>query len=501
MIIGTVARKEMLDQVSSPKFVVLFIVSTILIVLSLYTGSAGYVGARNEYHSTQALARNELESRHTYDDIARFGVKVARPPAPLSSVAGGLSDALGRSARVVPAQQPEAALPPVAQTPVLAVLGQLDLSVVVRVFLSLFVLLLTYDAVAGEKEAGTLKAILANPVPRAQLLLGKALGLFGTLLVAIAVPALLGLLVMKVGFHIDLTPADWARIGAIGVTDGLYLLALFAIGLLISTLTTRGTLALLVLLLIWVGFVEVIPKASPMIAGEFRPVPSFASYQTDRDRLQKENQDATMRGMMTVMQAARLGSPSTSPADAQRKQQVFDSLSQRLNDSLSANLQAKLADLDEAQRNREQAFTALAQTLARISPAEAMNHAVAALAGTDFASEQRWQRDLVAYRDQLEQFLRGKGVQFGRMVFRVKVSNSRSNARGGGGGGGSGVFMGTGQSPNGRLELGDFPKFTASVVPFGTVVGRAAPDLVILAAYAVVAFFFAFARFMKYDAR
>ena len=39
-MIGVLARKELLDQISSIKFIVLFSVATVLIVLSLYTGSA-----------------------------------------------------------------------------------------------------------------------------------------------------------------------------------------------------------------------------------------------------------------------------------------------------------------------------------------------------------------------------------------------------------------------------------------------------------------------------
>lgn len=63
------------------------------------------------------------------------------------------------------------------------------------------------------EEAGTLKAVLANPVPRAQLLLGKTLGLFGRLLAAIAIPAILGLRVMKVGFRIELSATACGRPG------------------------------------------------------------------------------------------------------------------------------------------------------------------------------------------------------------------------------------------------------------------------------------------------
>ena len=99
-MIRVLAAKEMLDQLSSPKFVFLFAVSTVLILFSLYTGSSAYVGARSEFQSTEALSRRELENRKNYFELGQFGVKIARRPAPLSAVAGGVSSALGRSARV-----------------------------------------------------------------------------------------------------------------------------------------------------------------------------------------------------------------------------------------------------------------------------------------------------------------------------------------------------------------------------------------------------------------
>jgi len=124
-VVGIIAKRELLDQVSSPKFVFLFIVSALLIVFSLYTGSASYVGARDELRSTETLSRREIENRQNYNELAQFGVKVGRPPSPLSSVAAGVSSALGRSARVRPGQQPDIAPPPVADQPVIAVLGEL----------------------------------------------------------------------------------------------------------------------------------------------------------------------------------------------------------------------------------------------------------------------------------------------------------------------------------------------------------------------------------------
>jgi hypothetical protein len=51
-----------------------------------------------------------------------------------------------------------------------------DLMFIVKIVLSLFAILFTYDTIVGEKEKGTLKLALSNDVPRDRLILGKAIG-------------------------------------------------------------------------------------------------------------------------------------------------------------------------------------------------------------------------------------------------------------------------------------------------------------------------------------
>ncbi len=495
-MVGVIARRELLDQVSSPKFVFLFIVSALLIVFSLYTGSASYVGARDELRSTETLSRREIENRQNFNELAQFGVKVGRPPSPLSSVAAGVSSALGRSARVRPGQQPDIAPPPVADQPVIAVLGELDFSVVTRVFLSLFVLLLTYNAIAGEKESGTLKAVLANPIPRTQLLLGKALGLFATFLGAAAIPAVLGLLVMKVGFKIELSGADWVRLVFVGIVCGLYLLAIFTTGLFVSTATNRSAVAFLVLLMILVGFTEVIPKASPMLARQFRPAPAYAELQSERDRLQNENQ----RGMFRAMSGAfaLMGTPANSEAEQAARQARIDSIMTRSRDSLSRDLRDKQSRIEEAYRNKQDAMTSLALTISRLSPAAAMSHATEVMAGTDFDLHRRWRDELIGYRGSLEDWFKSKGVEFGsgpRFAVRMQTSTS------GPGGGNSTFRIGGPSNEDTRLDLSTMPQYRPRAEALGAALGRAAPDLVILGLWSTVMLLLAFWKFLRYDVR
>jgi ABC-type transport system involved in multi-copper enzyme maturation permease subunit len=364
------------------------------------------------------------------------------------------------------------------------------------VFLSLFVLLLTYDAVAGEKERGTLKAVLANPVPRVQVLMGKALGLFGVFLAAAAIPAIIGTLIMTVGFGIELSAGDWARLVAVGLVAVLYLLALFSTGLFVSTATTRSSVAFLVLLLILVGFVEVIPKASPMLARQFRPAPSFAELQSERDRLQRENQQAMFRAMQGAFSLLAAGPPGDESAQAAIQARI-DSIINRSRDSLQREMREQTARLEERYRNQQDAMTGLALTVSRLSPAAAMSHATETLAGTDFALHQRWRDELVAYRGALEEWLKSKGVEFGSgMRFAIRIGGGS-----GGGGGGATFRVGSTGSEEARLDLTTMPQYSARAESMGVAAGRAAPDLVILGLWSAVTLMLAFWKFLRYDVR
>ena len=56
-----IIRKEMLDNISSPKFVFTFLLCTILILLSVYTGVNNYRAELREYNAAVALNKKNLE--------------------------------------------------------------------------------------------------------------------------------------------------------------------------------------------------------------------------------------------------------------------------------------------------------------------------------------------------------------------------------------------------------------------------------------------------------
>jgi len=173
-----IIKKEIQDTIMSPRFVFTFLLCTILILLAVYTGINNYQAELKEHSAAVALNKKNLESQQGYGQLAGLGTKINRKPQVLSTIVSGIWEAVGRVASVNIAYDPNMTESKYSSNPIFAVFGPLDLSFIVKIVLSLFAILFTYDAIVGEKEKGTLKLALSNKVPRDRLILGKAIGGF-----------------------------------------------------------------------------------------------------------------------------------------------------------------------------------------------------------------------------------------------------------------------------------------------------------------------------------
>ena len=118
--------------------------------------------------------------------------------------------------------------------------------------LPLIALLLSFDAVVGEAERGTLLLLLASPVLRWQVVLGKFLGQIAILAVATA----LGYGVAALAVAVRSGVPDWAAAGAFATLIGSSVLlgaAFVALGLLVSVLVRERQTAAGVALGLWLG--------------------------------------------------------------------------------------------------------------------------------------------------------------------------------------------------------------------------------------------------------
>ena len=467
-----IIKKEILDNITSPKFVFTFLLCAVLILLSVYTGVTNYGAERKEYTAAVALNKKNLESQPNYSSLAGIGIKINKPPQVLGTIVTGVEEAVGRVAPLNIAQDPNLVDSKFSSNPVFAVFGALDLMFIVKIVLSLFAILFTYDTIVGEKEKGTLKLALSNDVPRDRLILGKAVGGYVSLLIPLLIPLVLSLLVLVIAPNIALNAGDWARLLLIFLMFFMYLSVFFSLGLFVSARTSRSSTSFLVLLFIWVVIVMVIPKVSVLTAAQLRPIPSVHEITAKKDaflqQIQVESQKAVREGVMKI--AAEAQRDKTPQAAVQEKiKKYIEDFQQEATDKIDANNAA----IERDYQLRKAAQQNLAVNLSRISPASALTFGSMTMARTGVDEYDRFLASLRAYKP-----------------IYTKWVNSKM---------GESINFSTGEMA--KINVDDMPQHEFHEESLGKSFVRTLPDFALMVVMIIGFFVGAYVSFLRYDVR
>jgi ABC-type transport system involved in multi-copper enzyme maturation permease subunit len=464
-----IIKKEILDNITSPKFVFTFLLCTILILLSVYTGVANYRAEKKEYTASLALNKKNLEAQPNYSSLAGIGIKVSKPPQVLGTVVSGIEEAVGRVAPVNIAADPNLVDSKYSSNPVFAVFGALDLMFIVKIVLSLFAILFTYDAIVGEKEKGTLKLALSNDLPRDRLILGKAIGGYISLLLPLLIPLVLSLIFLVIVPDISLSGQDWSRLLLIFLMFFLYLSVFFSLGLFVSARTSRSSTSFLVLLFAWVVIVMVIPKAAVITAGQIRPIPSVHEITAKKDaylqQIQAEAQK-TIRDWVTKTQPEAAKDPKA-------WQDKFKQYLQDYQQDATNKIDQNNAALERDYQQKKRAQQGLAVNLSRISPASALTFGSMTLARTGVDEYDRFLASVRAYKP-----------------IYTKWINSKM---------GQSINFQTGEQS--KINIEDMPQHVYAPERLSGSFVRTIPDFALLVVMIIVFFVGAYVSFLHYDVR
>jgi ABC-type transport system involved in multi-copper enzyme maturation permease subunit len=467
-----IIKKEIQDTIMSPRFVFTFLLCTILILLSVYTGINNYQAELKEHSAAMALNKKNLESQQSYGQLAGLGTKINRRPQVLSTLVSGIWEAVGRVANVNIAFDPSMVDSKYSSNPIFAVFGPLDLSFIVKIVLSLFAILFTYDAIVGEKERGTLKLALSNRVPRDRLILGKAIGGFVSLLIPLVIPLILGLLILMIYPSISLGGDSWLRIGMICVMFLLYLSVFFTLGLFISARTTRSSTSFLLLLFIWVTFVTIIPKAAVMIAGQIKPIPSVHEITAQKDAyLQEIQKEAIAERIKYFKDNPRPGEDK--PEERKKWEQDVREWAEEFQTKLTDKIDEKNAAIERDYQVKMRQQQKLAVNLSRVSPASALMFASMSLARTGVDEHERFLNSVKTYKPIFTKWINE------RMMKNINFSS--------------------GEQP--KPDLSDMPQHEFMPEDLGASITRMLPDLGLMVFLIILFFVGAYVSFIRYDVR
>ncbi len=464
-----IIKKEIQEIITSPKFIVTFIICTILILLSVLTGISAYRAEQREYSAAVALNKTNLENATDYGILGGFGFKLNRPPQVLSAIVSGVSEAVGRVTTVNVTSDPNLIDSKYEASPIFSIFGALDLTFIVRIVLSLFAILFTYDVIVGEKERGTLKLILSNEVPRDRLLIGKVIGGYISLLISLVIPLVLAMIIILLYPNISLSGQDWARVSIMVLTFFLYLSVFFTLGLLVSARTNKSSTSFLVLLFIWVLFVTVIPKLSILAAAQLDPIPSVHEITAKKDAFLHQIQEEFFKENLEWNEKHKADTDEKKYAeDAKKYREEQD---QRFLSQIEDNSGA----LERDYQARKRAQEGLAINLSRISPASALMFSTMSLARTGLEEYDRFLASLRAYKSIFAKWI---SVQIQK---HPRFSGSGGNRP--------------------KIDLSDMPQLKFEPESLGKSLGRTLPDIGLMAVLIIVFFAGAYVSFLKYDVR
>lgn len=473
----TLVGKELRAHLLSFRFLASFVILFVLVVATAVVLTGDYLRKVDEYSGRQAEIDRYLRS---YAHFNRIGgvLQPTQPPVPFQALVRGLTADVNMEA--------------FDDDPLPIMFPLIDLVFIVTILISLVALILTYDAVCGEKEDGTLKLMLANGVPRSKVILAKVaaakLTLAGPLFVSLAA----GLLVVLLHPGVRWAGVDWAALGLILVAAVLYGVVFSLIGILVSAVHRSSASSIMTSLFIWTLLVLVVPNLGPYVASFFAPAPSRIKVARETARLTDVDRDDLGRKLMArnraeVLKAYPVLGERLTEAEVRQRvaadpayrtaYEADRAAVQRAWDEANRVQGAKAEELLADLRQKEGAQTALARAFSMVSPLADFSYLATDLSSTGTRNMEHfgrlaglWSRTF--YRDYQP-----------RKIADMKAKDPTVDAW------------------NTAVDMSDAPRFRYVEEGLGGRIRAALPPFAVLAGFAVVLFAAAHVAFIRYDVR
>ena len=284
----TLIQKEIMHHILSVRFVALLVMCLLLVPLTLSTNYRNYRQNLVDYQEAVKLANIEettVNLKMPLEPELEVS-KLILKPTPLSVFANGLADTLPSYLGMTRNGITQGA--PALVSSLSNLLGHLDFLFIVGTVFSLLALLFTFDAVAGEREAGTLRITLANSLPRDLFLWSKLIGGYVVFVIPFLVSLLFGLLVLVwQGFPLG-EPEIFPRALSLTLISLLYIGVFFAIGTVISTYLDNSKTALIVAFTVWVFAVLITPRVGFLAAKLIAPTRTSQSVYMEKTAMRDD---------------------------------------------------------------------------------------------------------------------------------------------------------------------------------------------------------------------
>ena len=491
-----IIQREFVSNVLTSRFMIGFIVCLTSTVAAVFVQVEDYEKRLEAYHV--AVQEHQEETR-TWDIYSQINPKAHRKPNPLSIFNIGMEKSGADMVSIelaTPIWEKEAQKQG-SDNPFLSIFLSVDVIFVFKIVLSALAILFAYNTISGEREDGTLKLVLSNPIPRDAFVLGKYLGGMLSLVPIVVISFAVGFVIAYASPVTAFNGSDLLRLVIVLVVSLLYVSICYLLGMLLSVCTKEAGTTLILSMFIW-GILTIIHSNIATFA-----VAKFPPYRLQPERETRQQVSSIWEDFKAERDAyilkkwgykypastishegpITLGITMSSPwdlefeefytikpihtADVSKFQEVLG-YQEPLRIDYANRAEEILKRREEiGERNRQ-----LARDISRISFADAYRFAIGAITNTNRKSYNDFIGQARSYKRQVVDYLVGKDVFSARAWF---------------------------SSDKGKAEFVDLPVFQHQYNSLSASLSRALGDVFILLAWNIILFMSAYLSFLRYE--
>lgn len=395
-MIRTLLRHEFTLLYRDRRLLLLLGVVAALLLGASWIGHASVRGQEMARNEAVEHSRAQWEGLGDYNphSAAHFGTYAFKPVGGLAALDPGIDPFLGNVLRLEGHVQNEPGFSEASFSGSLVRFGRLQPALILQILVPLLIVFGAFATVTGDRESGRLRLLLIQGARPTRLLLAKALVWW---IVSLAV------LVLTLGLVAAFSVGSGAgiplgRTVLLATTYALWF-GIVALGaVLVSAFSRDGRAALVALLLLWLGWTVIVPRATGELADGVYPLPTRVAFEAAKEADRSQGLDGH------------------NPQDERRRELEERILAEygveRLED-LPINFDGIALQADEEYGNAvwDKHFGEVRETLSRqrtvmrvasvADPFLALRELSASLAGTDLGHAMAFQQQAEAYRREL----------------------------------------------------------------------------------------------------
>lgn len=308
------------------------------------------------------------------------------PPASLSALAVGQGDVYSNYIKITARSLDALVTGDQIEHPLAVASGQFDAAFVLLFLYPLLIFAVSFDLTAGERDRGTLRMVLSQPVTLRQVVAGKMIVRVLLLLApAIAIPLFVA------AFTSPLDEAFWTRAAVWKITIVAYAAVWHGLALVVNARGLSAAANALVLAGIWLLFAVVGPSAVNLLIATSYPMPSRVEAAV---QARAATQDATVQGSRQLGQF--LQDHPTSGSVGRDGMRQFAMLQAARDQRVADRLQAVETAFNDQLARQQQ----LASWLSVLSPTMIAQGVLLDAAGTSTYRFDHFRREAAAFQQQ-----------------------------------------------------------------------------------------------------